>query len=325
MRPLLDLLDLLWPRHCLACGDLVRAGDDASAASAASGVIGGVGGVGAIGGVGAVGAIGAVATIGAIGAPPLGLCSACRGRLVAIDPRASCATCARPLPPLPAPLPGAGPQHHDSRRSGLQYCGRCLADPPEFARLTALWRYQTPLKEVVQAFKFGRLDFLGRHLARGLARAFAERQDTEAGWEPPDLVVPVPLPWPRRLARGFNQTELLAWPLAREWGRPCPRALTRRFFAPRQTGQRRGGRARAAHFRVPDAAAVAGRSILLVDDVLTTGATVRGASAALRRAGARRVEVAVVGWTPLETSSVPAPGATADPGPGPDPTLRGGN
>ncbi|MEO7793691.1 MAG: phosphoribosyltransferase family protein, partial [Thermoanaerobaculia bacterium] len=140
----------------------------------------------------------------------------------------------------------------------------------------------------------------GAHLARGLARALAERRLHETDWSPPDLVVPVPLPWPRRLARGFNQTELVAGPLARELGRPWRRALSRSFFAPRQTGQHRGGRSRASHFRVGHPGTVAGRSILLVDDVLTTGATVREASVALRRAGAGRIEVAVVGWTPLE-------------------------
>ncbi|MEO8198325.1 MAG: ComF family protein [Thermoanaerobaculia bacterium] len=262
MRPLLDLLDLLWPRHCLACGALVQSGD------------------------------GLAATL--VGAPPLGLCGACHRRLVRLDPLASCRTCARPLAPA---LPGPA----------LQRCGVCLADPPAFERLTPLWRYETPLKEVVHALKFGRLDYLGAHFARALGQEFARRR-SEAEWRPPDLVVPVPLPWPRRLARGFNQTELVAGPLARELGRPCPRALVRRFFAPRQTGQGRGGRSRAAHFEVRDPAAVKGRSILLVDDVLTTGATVRGASAALRRAGAGAIEVAVVGWTPLDGPRLPLAG-----------------
>lgn len=259
MSALRHLLDLLWPRSCLACGRLLGTAEGPGAPPTAL-----------------------------ASASPLGLCCACRARLVAIDPLASCRTCALPLAPLP---PG----------SDLQRCGRCLAAPPPFDRLTALWRYETPLREVVQAFKFARLDFLGAHFARALGRAFAGRA-AEAGWRPPDLVVPVPLPWPRRLARGFNQTELVAGPLARELGRPCPRALRRLAFAPHQTGQRRSERGRAGHFRVSDPAAVAGRSILLIDDVLTTGATVGAASLALRRAGAGRIEVAVVGWTPLAGS-----------------------
>jgi ComF family protein len=243
LRPFGDLLDLLWPRYCLACGRPVR--DEA---------------------------------------PPLELCPGCRARLTAVDPRASCATCARPL--------ADGPQ--------LQRCGECLADPPAFERLTALWRYETPLKEVVLAFKFGRLDFLGAHLAHGLAEALLSRWRADERCLPPALVVPIPLPWPRRLVRGFNQTELIAAPLAGELGLPWLRALGRDLLAPRQTGQRRRGRSLAGHFRVRTPGAIAGLPVLLVDDVLTTGATVRSASAALKRAGAGPIEVAVAGWTPLD-------------------------
>jgi ComF family protein len=270
MRALSGLLDLLWPRLCLACGELIGGLAETDPAGAAP--------------------------------APLGLCSLCLRRLRPIDPAASCATCARPLAPGVA---AAGPR-----------CGSCLADPPPFDHLTALWRYETPLKEVVHAFKFGRLDFLGEHLARALARELSRRSPRAAPRrvgsdaedrvhlrEPGillDLLVPLPLPWPRRLARGFNQTELLAWPLAEALDLPCRRALARRFFAPRQTGQRRADRAQAAHFRVRDIGAVDGRSVLLIDDVVTTGATVRAASRALRRAGAARIEVAVVGATPLD-------------------------
>lgn len=270
MRPLLDLLDLLWPRHCLACGTLLRTGDPDSPPGAGRQ------------GERIAAALGPRA--GAASAPPLALCPGCHARLAAIDPLASCATCALPLAPAASP----------------QRCGRCLADPPGFDRLTALWRYESPLKEVVQAFKFGRLDFLGAHFARAFGQALADRQRQEKDWRPPDLFVPLPLPWPRRLARGFNQTELLAGPLARAFGRPSPRALSRPLFARHQTGRKRAERALGAPFRVANPGAVAGRSIVLIDDVVTTGATVRGASAALRRAGARHIEVMVIGWTPLE-------------------------
>jgi ComF family protein len=299
MRPLLDLLDLLWPRHCLACGLFLRAGDAAALPAAgrpAEKIAGG-----------ALPASAGISSSAAT-APPLGLCPACHARLSAIDPLASCATCARPLAPAASPQP----------------CGRCLADPPAFDRLTALWRYESPLKEVVQAFKFGRLDFLGAHFARALGRALADRQRAERDWRPPDLFVPLPLPWLRRLARGFNQTELLAAPLAREFDRPAPRALARPLFARHQTGRRRAERVRGAPFRVPHPGAVAGRSVLLIDDILTTGATVRGASAALRRAGARRIEVMVLGWTPLEFPALEGDPLPDSSGSGPIPDRPAG-
>jgi ComF family protein len=270
MRALLDLLDLPWPRHCLACAVGLPSASESS--EGAEGIVRG--------------------RWSGSNAPPLCLCPDCSARLVAIDRSAACRTCARPLAPLP---PG----------SEAGRCGACLADPPAFERLIALWRYEEPLRSVVEALKFGRLDFLGAHFARALGGELA-RLRSETGWVAPELVVPVPLPWPRRLARGFNQTELVSGPLGAALGRPAPRALARNLFTRRQTGQGRRGRRAAGPFRVRRPEAVAGRSILLVDDVFTTGATVRGASAALTRAGASRVEVAVVGWTPLERGGEPA-------------------
>lgn len=248
-----SLLDLLWPRHCLACGGEISCSPHRPRA----------------------------------GEAPLGLCLRCRARLIPIDPRSSCRTCARqvPLSP-PEELPPP--------------CAACRSDPPPYDRLIALWRYQSPLREVVQAFKFSRLEYLGRHFAAALASALGA-----AGASEPDLLVPVPLPWPRRLLRGFNQTELVASPLARTLGRSSIRALRRPAWTPHQTGRGRRERERTSPFRVASAGALSGRSVLLIDDVLTTGATVRSASAALRRAGASRVEVAVIGWTPLVA---PGPG-----------------
>lgn len=248
-----SFFDLLWPWRCLACGGEISRGPQRTRA----------------------------------GETLLGLCPPCRARLITVDPRSTCRTCARQLPvgpPKELPPP----------------CAACRSDPPPFDRLIALWRYQSPLREVVQAFKFSRLEYLGRHFATVLASSLRA-----AGASEPDLLVPVPLPWPRRLLRGFNQTELVASPLARALGRPALRALRRPAWAPHQTGKGRRERERTAPFRVSSAKAISGRSVLLIDDVLTTGATVRSASAALRRAGAVRIDVAVIGWTPLVA---PAPG-----------------
>jgi ComF family protein len=152
---------------------------------------------------------------------------------------------------------------------------------------------------VVRGLKFGRLDYLGRHLAASLAEALGDRL---TGC---DRVVPVPLHWRRRLARGYNQAERIARPLAAHLGLPYIPALARRRATPPQSllgrDQRLANLRRA--FRIPRPERVRGFHILLVDDVATTGATLDAAAAALKTAGAVRVTALVAGRTPLEPAA----------------------
>jgi ComF family protein len=109
-----------------------------------------------------------------------------------------------------------------------------------------------------------------------------------------DVIVPMPLHWRKRLERGFNQSELLARVLSRRTGIPVLNALERRKPTAPQAGltraQRRSNVAGAFEAsRRRDR--IDGRHVLLIDDVLTTGATASACAAVLKRAGARRVTV----------------------------------
>jgi ComF family protein len=211
----------------------------------------------------------------------LNLCPPCRASLAPLPP-AACAICCRPLAAHALPA--------DYR------CGACRQTPPAFDRLLALWSYQPPLDAVVRGLKFGRLDYLGGHLALALAERLSEQV---SGC---DRVVPVPLHWRRRLARGYNQAERIARPLAGHLGLPCVPALARHRATPPQSLLGRDDRLvnlRRA-FGVSRPERVRGFHILLVDDVATTGATLTAAAAALKAAGAAAVTALVAGRTPLE-------------------------
>src|SRR3954469_8346984 len=185
----------------------------------------------------------------------LGLCAACRASLVPI-PRQTCASCLRPLAAHALP-------------AGYR-CGPCRQSPPAFDRLVALWSYRPPLDAVVRGLKFGRLDYLGRHLAAALA---AELSPRLAGC---DQVVPVPLHWRGRLARGDKPAERVAPPPrrrprpplgpapaappghaaaepARPGGAPgqSPQGLPRPPARSRPRTSRSAGRRRGAHRRAP--------------------------------------------------------------------------
>jgi ComF family protein len=149
---------------------------------------------------------------------------------------------------------------------------------------------QHPLRQVVQKFKYGRKVSLGKPLGRLLARGCQEF----LGEYEIDLIVPVPL-HPKRLRwRGFNQSWLLARQVGRAYGIPMdPFVLQRSRATPPQTQlteEERRKNMRGA-FALRTGASVAEKSVLLVDDVYTSGATVNECSRTLKRGGAKQVYV----------------------------------
>lgn len=176
-------------------------------------------------------------------------------------------------------------------------CGACRRDPPGWRRLIVLgdYRSQAVLRDWVLAFKHGGRPGLAEPLGAALgerALACGVAAASERG-EPPPLLVGVPLHPLRRLERGYDQARLLARAVARATGLQERGALRRRRDTAVQGGP--GAVSRAANVRdafAPAARArpsVEGREVWLVDDVVTSGATLRECARALRRLGARRV------------------------------------
>ncbi len=141
--------------------------------------------------------------------------------------------------------------------------------------------YDGALRELIHLFKYSRMKPLAKTLAGYLGSALPRDQQF-------DLVVPMPLHWRRRWQRGFNQSELLARPTARRCGVPLVNAVRRTRATAAQAGLSNARRREnvTGAFRVRKPQKVEGRRILLIDDVMTTGATASACAVALKRAGA---------------------------------------
>ena len=193
------------------------------------------------------------------------LCSACAQALTAVPPR--CYRCRR--------------WEAESRT-----CQRCRSQSP----LSSVWSVasydDTVAKELVRVLKFGRAKGAAAAMAQPLAAVVTVPKET--------YITYVPTANTRVRQRGYDQAELLAKELSRQSGAPYTPLLAR-VNDKRQTGQKRGARTQQMQdaFRVLSPEMLRNKHVLLVDDVLTTGATCEAAARVLRRAGAKSVSAAV--------------------------------
>jgi ComF family protein len=165
-------------------------------------------------------------------------------------------------------------------------CSLCRLGLTEFESAFTFGEYDGTLRKLIHLFKYQGVAPLSAEFGRLLSTALP--RDIS-----PDVIVPMPLHWKRAWHRGFNQADLLARALSRRTGIPVAQAVRRKRATPAQAGLTRAERRVnvAGAFEIRKRNEVNSRHVLLIDDVMTTGATASACAGVLKRAGARRVTV----------------------------------
>ena len=180
----------------------------------------------------------------------------------------------------------------DGTGSDDAICDRCAVEPPPWQRAIAALRYEGLARTLILRFKHGDRIEAVRLLSEWLAFAIGQISTSDS------LILPVPIHRWRMLARGYNQAALLAGPAAAKLGLAYQPHNLRRLISSasqqRLSAADRKINVSADHFALARAGAVHGRHVILVDDVLTTGSTLGACTTILQRAGAARVDIAVL-------------------------------
>jgi ComF family protein len=163
-------------------------------------------------------------------------------------------------------------------------CGLCRRGVRGFDAAYSFGFYENELRQLIHLFKYGRIQTLSAPLGRLLALALPREQDF-------DVIVPMPLHWHKRWQRGFNQAELLAREIGHRTNAPVRNALRRVRNTASQAGLTSAKRRKnvSGAFQAKRRSKLNGSRVLLIDDVMTTGATAASCARALKRGGASQV------------------------------------
>jgi ComF family protein len=199
------------------------------------------------------------------------VCPSCLALPQPLQSEHFCSTCSTPF---------ANSQTLDEKGE----CAICREIQANFDSVYCFGSYQDTLQALIHLFKYAKIESLARPLSRLLIRAIPLDRNF-------DLVMAMPMHWRKRWKRGFNQADLLAGPVAKRFGLKPARNLRRNRYTEPQAGLDEAARRINLRdsFKVVKPEQIKGRRVLLIDDVFTTGATLRAATAVLKAAGAAHV------------------------------------